>query len=73
MQGRGSGVAGLLTNIVNIFIIAVPLSYLFVFILGYGYLWVGLSRVIGSAGAAVVGSKFAIVQISLPVVVSTLI
>ena len=54
MQGKGSGIAGLITNVVNIFVVAIPFAYLFVFVLSYNYLWVAFSRVLGSIGAAAI-------------------
>jgi len=47
LQGMGLGLPGFVINFVRIFIFAVPLAYLFVFILGYGYLSVAVAMVIG--------------------------
>jgi len=53
-QGIGNGVPALITNIIRIFIVAIPLSYLFVFVLNLNYLWVAISRIFGSVSSAAV-------------------
>jgi putative MATE family efflux protein len=47
MQGMGYGLPGLITNIFRVFIIAIPLAYIFVFILGYGFFSVALAMLLG--------------------------
>ena len=47
MQGMGYGLPGLVVNLVRIFIVAVPLAYLFVYVLGYGYLSIAVAMLLG--------------------------
>ena len=54
MQGMGNGMPGFVVNLIRSLIIAVPLSYLFVFVLGYGYLSVAVAALIGNIAAAIV-------------------
>ncbi len=54
MQGMGTGIPGLVTNLVRIFIIAVPLSYLFIIVLKFSYLWVAFSMVLGAMASAII-------------------
>jgi len=54
LQGMGLGLPGFIINFVRIFIFAVPLAYLFVFVLGYGYLSVAVAMVIGGIASSVV-------------------
>ena len=55
MQGMGFGMPGLIINLVRIIFVAIPLAYIFVFIMGYGYLWVAVAMVIGGIAANIVG------------------
>ncbi len=66
-QGIGDGVPALITNLVRIFVVAIPLAYLFVFVLDLNYLWVAISRIFGSVSSAVVALiwyKFKILSLS---------
>lgn len=54
LQGMGYGFPGLVISVVRMILVALPLAYLFVFVLGYGYISVALSMVIGAAVSAVV-------------------
>jgi putative MATE family efflux protein len=56
MQGLGLGLPGLVINLVRVFAVAVPLAYLFVFTLGYGYLSIAIAMIIGGTSATVIGS-----------------
>jgi putative MATE family efflux protein len=51
LQGLGSGMPGGVINLIRIFIVAVPLAYVFVFILGYGYLSVAWAMVLGGVAS----------------------
>jgi Na+-driven multidrug efflux pump len=51
----GFGMPGLMINVVRVFGVAVPLAYLFVFVLGYGYLSVAAAMIIGGVAASVIG------------------
>ena len=55
MQGMGDGIPGLVINAVRIFVVAIPLSYLFVFVLGYGYLSISVALVLGGVASSAVG------------------
>ena len=54
MQGFGDGSPGLVLNIVRIFVVALPLAYLFVFGLGFGFLSVAWAMVSGGAIASII-------------------
>jgi putative MATE family efflux protein len=51
LQGMGFGLPGFIINAVRIFVVAVPLAYVFVFILGYGFLSVAWAMVAGGVTA----------------------
>jgi Na+-driven multidrug efflux pump len=53
LQGMGYGLPGLVINLIRIFIVAVPAAYIFVFVLGYGYLSVAWAMVLGGVTASV--------------------
>ncbi|MFH1438923.1 MAG: MATE family efflux transporter [Candidatus Woesearchaeota archaeon] len=55
MQGMGYGMPGLIVNLVRVIFVAIPLSYVFIFVLGYGYLSVVTAMVLGSLVSAVIG------------------
>ena len=55
MQGMGFGLPGFIINLVRFFIVAVPLAYLFVFILGFGYLSIAVAMVLGGIASNIVG------------------
>jgi len=52
LQGMGYGLPGLIINLVRIFIVAVPAAYVFVFVLGYGFLSVAWAMVLGGVTAS---------------------
>jgi putative MATE family efflux protein len=53
LQGMGYGLPGLIINLIRIFIVAVPAAYIFVFVLGYGFLSVAWAMVLGGVTASV--------------------
>ncbi|MGB9595390.1 MAG: MATE family efflux transporter [Candidatus Poribacteria bacterium] len=55
MQGMGYGLPGLIINVFRVILVAVPLAYIFVFILGYGYLSIGVAAVLGGITSSIVG------------------
>jgi len=55
MQGMGFGLPGFMINLVRAFIVAVPLAYVFVFVLGFGYLSIAVAMVLGGIASNVVG------------------
>lgn len=79
MQGMGNGMPGLIINLIRTIFIAVPVAYISVFILGYGYLSIGVSAVIGGVSSNIValiwlqlklkklnsGNKFGIAEIQV--------
>jgi len=54
LQGMGTGVPGFVANLVRIFVVAVPLAYLFVYVLGYGYLSIAWAMILGGLAASLV-------------------
>lgn len=54
LQGLGTGIPGFVANFVKIFVIAVPLSYVFVYFLGYGYLSIAYAMILGGIAASVI-------------------
>ncbi len=63
MQGMGLGLPGLIINLVRLFVVAIPLAYLFVFTLGFGYLSVAVAMVIGAASAALIASSWIMLEL----------
>ncbi|MFH1511028.1 MAG: MATE family efflux transporter [Candidatus Woesearchaeota archaeon] len=55
MQGMGQGLPGLVITLTRVFLVFVPLSYLFVYGLSYGYLSVVVAMVIAGAVSAAIG------------------
>jgi putative MATE family efflux protein len=53
LQGMGFGFPGFIINAVRIFFVAVPLAYMFVFVLGYGFLSIAWAMVAGGVTASV--------------------
>jgi putative MATE family efflux protein len=51
LQGMGLGLPGLMINLIRIFIVAVPLAYVFVFVLGFGFLSIAWAMVCGGVAA----------------------
>ncbi len=54
LQGMGLGLPSLVITIVRILFVAIPLSYFFVFVLGYSYLWVAVSSIISGMAASII-------------------
>ncbi|MBW2968105.1 MATE family efflux transporter [Candidatus Woesearchaeota archaeon] len=54
MQGMGFGMPSFVTMMIRTVLLSAPLAYLFVYVLGYGYLSIPASLVLGSAVSAVV-------------------
>jgi putative MATE family efflux protein len=55
LQGMGLGLPGFVVNVVRVLVIAVPLAYLLVFVLGYGYLSIAAAMILGAIAASVMG------------------
>jgi putative MATE family efflux protein len=53
MQGMGYGLPGFVINLVRVFVFGVPLAYIFVFILGYGYISIAVAMIIGGLASGV--------------------
>lgn len=54
-QGMGFGFPGFVIQSVRVFVFAVPLAYLFVFVLGYSYLSIAVAMVIGGIASNITG------------------
>ena len=54
LQGMGLGLPGLVINGVRMLFVAIPVAYLFVFIMGYGYLSIAVATVIGSVISTII-------------------
>lgn len=54
MQGLGKGLPGLILQVVRVFIVAVPLAYIFVFPLDLNYLSVAVAMILGGAVATII-------------------
>ena len=52
--GMGYGAPGFIINLVRTMVVAVPLAYVFVYTLGYGYLSVAVAMVIGGIVASII-------------------
>lgn len=63
MQGLGTGLPGLVSNITRVIIVSVPLSYLAVFVFNLDYLAVAVIDVIGAFLAAAVVSIWLIIKL----------
>ncbi len=55
MQGMGFGAAGLVITLIRVFIVAVPLAYVFVFLLGFGFLSVAAAMILGGLASNLIG------------------
>ncbi len=53
MYGMGLGLPGLIINLMRSLLLPIPLAYLFVFVLGYGYLSIPIAMVIGGVIASI--------------------
>jgi putative MATE family efflux protein len=51
MQGLGLGAPGFFINFIRIMLVAVPLAYVFVFVVGWGYLSVAWAMVLGGVAS----------------------
>ncbi|HGJ65414.1 TPA: MATE family efflux transporter [bacterium] len=55
MQGMGFGFPGLIINFMRVILVAIPIAYIFVHVIGYGYLSIGVAAVAGGLSASIVG------------------
>jgi Na+-driven multidrug efflux pump len=55
MQGMGYGLPGLIINVFRVILVAIPAGYIFVYVLGYGYLSVGIAAVSGGVVSNIIG------------------
>ncbi|KYK25423.1 hypothetical protein AYK26_06155 [Euryarchaeota archaeon SM23-78] len=63
LQGMGLGLPALVFNLVRLIIVAVPVAYIFIFILGFGFLSVPLATIIGG----IIGDSVAAVWYKLKI------
>jgi len=54
MQGMGHGLPGLILTLTRVIFVAVPLAYIFVFVMGYGFLSIAIAMVAGGIAANLV-------------------
>lgn len=54
MQGMGFGTFGFILSLIRLFVVALPIAYLFVFILNYNFLSIAIASIIGNLIAAIV-------------------
>ncbi len=54
MQGMGFGLPGLIINLTRVLFVAVPLAYIFVYVLGLGFIWIAYAMVIGGVVANII-------------------
>ena len=54
LQGMGFGFPGLVISLTRVMIVAVPLAYFFVFVLGYSYLSIAVAMVLGGVASSIV-------------------
>ncbi len=54
LQGMGYGLPGFIINLTRIVFVAVPLAYVFVYIIGYGYLSIPVAMVTGGVASNIV-------------------
>ncbi|MFH1506324.1 MAG: MATE family efflux transporter [archaeon] len=48
LQAIGKGMPGLIINVIRVLVAAVPLAYLFIFVLGYGFLSIATAMLLGN-------------------------
>ena len=53
LQAIGKGMPGLIINLVRILVVAIPLAYIFVFVLGYGFVSIAVAMIIGNIIGAI--------------------
>ncbi|HZX44808.1 MAG TPA: MATE family efflux transporter, partial [Candidatus Nanoarchaeia archaeon] len=54
MQAMGYGLPGFVINAVRVFVVAIPLAYFFVFVMGYGYLSIAIAMIMGGIASNIV-------------------
>lgn len=69
LQGMGFGFPGFIISLTRIVIVSVPLAYLFVFRLGYGYLSIAAAMVIGGVASAIIA--FILLEIKMKKIISS--
>jgi len=63
LQGMGFGLPGLIINSVRILLVAVPLIYVFLFVMGYGFLSVAVAFLIGAALSSLIAVVWIIIKL----------
>ena len=54
MQGMGFGLPGLILNLIRVIIVAIPAAYIFVYVLGYGYMSICVAAILGGVASNIV-------------------
>jgi putative MATE family efflux protein len=62
MQGLGLGLPGLIINLTRIIFVAIPFSYICVYILDLSFIWIAYSMVIGGVVAVIVAVPWLIIK-----------
>jgi len=47
LQGMGTGLPGFIVNLVRVILVSIPLAYIFIFVLGFGFLSIPVALIIG--------------------------
>ena len=55
LQGLGMGTPGLVITLIRVFVVVVPLAYVFVYVFGLGFLWVAGAMIVGGLISNLVG------------------
>jgi putative MATE family efflux protein len=53
MQGIGLGKPGLIINLIRVFVLAIPIAYVSIFIFGYGHVSIAWAGVLGGLGSSI--------------------
>ena len=62
MQGLGLGLPGLIINLTRIIFVAIPLSYICVYILDLSFIWIAYSMVIGGVVAVIIAVPWLVIK-----------
>ncbi|MFH1248763.1 MAG: MATE family efflux transporter [archaeon] len=54
LHGMRLGMPGFVINAIRVLVLAVPISYLFVFLFDFGYISVAVASILGAAGASII-------------------
>ncbi len=63
LQGMGHGLPGMIANLVRVFVLVIPLAYLFTQVLGYSYLSIAIAIIVGAIVAAAIALTWFLVKV----------